>query len=125
MRLKYGIAIAGAHGKTTTTLWWPRFWAREARSYGRNRWKVEQRRSHAKLGQGVPGGRGGRKRRDVFKAFSYDRGRHHDGSEHLDYYGDMDRIKNAFLEFINKVPFYGVAVLCLDDEHIQAILPRV
>jgi UDP-N-acetylmuramate--alanine ligase len=45
--------------------------------------------------------------------------------EHLDYYGEMDRIKAAFLEFINKVPFYGAAVLCLDDEHIQAILPRV
>src|SRR5678815_2435883 len=45
--------------------------------------------------------------------------------EHLDHYADLDAIKAAFVEFINKVPFYGVAILCLDDENVQSILPRI
>ncbi|MCG8615480.1 MAG: UDP-N-acetylmuramate--L-alanine ligase, partial [Desulfobacterales bacterium] len=45
--------------------------------------------------------------------------------EHLDYYKDIDDIKDKFVQFINSVPFYGLAVLCLDNEHIQDILPRV
>jgi UDP-N-acetylmuramate--alanine ligase len=45
--------------------------------------------------------------------------------EHLDYYKDINEIKDAFLAFINKVPFYGVAVLCLDQVHIQSLLPQV
>ncbi|MCI0526516.1 MAG: UDP-N-acetylmuramate--L-alanine ligase, partial [Nitrospira sp.] len=45
--------------------------------------------------------------------------------EHLDFYGDIDRIKAAFLQFVNKVPFYGAVVLCLDQPHIQEILPRI
>jgi len=46
-------------------------------------------------------------------------------AEHLDYYKDIDEIKDAFLAFINKVPFYGVSVLCLDQPHIQALIPSV
>ena len=46
-------------------------------------------------------------------------------AEHLDYYRDIDEIKDAFLAFINKVPFYGVAMLCLDQPHIQALIPKV
>jgi UDP-N-acetylmuramate--alanine ligase len=46
--------------------------------------------------------------------------------EHLDYYrGGIEQIKEAFLEFINKIPFYGLAVLCLDARHIQDLIPRV
>jgi UDP-N-acetylmuramate--alanine ligase len=45
--------------------------------------------------------------------------------EHLDYYKDITEIREAFLEFINKVPFYGLSVLCLDQPHIQALLPSV
>jgi len=45
--------------------------------------------------------------------------------EHLDYYRDLDHIQETFLEFINKVPFYGQAVLCLEDANTQKILPRV
>ena len=46
-------------------------------------------------------------------------------AEHLDYYRDLTHIQETFLHFINKVPFYGSAVLCLDQENIQALLPRV
>jgi UDP-N-acetylmuramate--alanine ligase len=45
--------------------------------------------------------------------------------EHLDHYGDFDAVKDAFVEFIENVPFYGAAVLCLDHPEVQALLPRV
>ncbi len=45
--------------------------------------------------------------------------------EHLDHYGDFERVKDAFVEFIENVPFYGAAVLCLDHSEVQALLPRV
>jgi UDP-N-acetylmuramate--alanine ligase len=45
--------------------------------------------------------------------------------EHLDYYGSFDRVKDAFVEFIENTPFYGAALLCLDHPEVQAILPRV
>jgi UDP-N-acetylmuramate--alanine ligase len=45
--------------------------------------------------------------------------------EHLDHYLSIDEIRAAFLEFIQKVPFYGAAILCLDDENVQQILPSV
>src|SRR3546814_17797922 len=45
--------------------------------------------------------------------------------EHLDHYGDFDRVKNAFVEFVENVPFYGAAVLCLDHAEVQAIIPRL
>jgi UDP-N-acetylmuramate--alanine ligase len=45
--------------------------------------------------------------------------------EHLDFYTGIEDIKEKFLQFINSVPFYGVSVLCLDDEHIQNILPEI
>jgi len=45
--------------------------------------------------------------------------------EHMDYYRDLAQIKDAFVTFINKIPFYGLAVLCLDHENVQAIIPEV
>ena len=45
--------------------------------------------------------------------------------EHLDHYGTHEKIKEAFVEFASRVPFYGLAVLCLDHPHVQDILPRV
>ncbi|MEI9852075.1 MAG: UDP-N-acetylmuramate--L-alanine ligase [Sphingomonas sp.] len=45
--------------------------------------------------------------------------------EHLDHYGDFDRVKSAFVEFVENVPFYGAALLCLDHPEVQAIIPRV
>ena len=46
-------------------------------------------------------------------------------ADHLDYYNSVEEIGETFLEFINKVPFYGTAVLCLDQENIQQLIPRI
>src|SRR5436190_3404712 len=45
--------------------------------------------------------------------------------EHMDYYHDMEDVRKCFGDFVNKVPFYGAAVLCLDDPHVQAVIPKV
>src|SRR5207237_9536770 len=45
--------------------------------------------------------------------------------EHMDYYRDMDDVRRCFADFVNKVPFYVAAVLCLDDPHVQAVIPKV
>lgn len=45
--------------------------------------------------------------------------------EHMDYYKDMDDMRDCFVNFVNKVPFYGASVLCLDDPHVQAVIPHV
>jgi len=45
--------------------------------------------------------------------------------EHMDYYHDMEDVRRCFADFVNKVPFYGVSVLCLDDPHVQAVIPKV
>jgi UDP-N-acetylmuramate--alanine ligase len=45
--------------------------------------------------------------------------------EHMDYYADMDDVRNCFTSFLNKVPFYGAAILCLDDPQVQAVIPHV
>src|ERR671914_540948 len=45
--------------------------------------------------------------------------------EHMDSYADMDDVRKSFADFVNKVPFYGAAVLCLDDPHVQAVIPNV
>ncbi|MBI5379071.1 MAG: UDP-N-acetylmuramate--L-alanine ligase [Nitrospirae bacterium] len=127
MRLKYGIAVAGAHGKTTTTSM-----AATVLAYGGLDptvvigGRLNSLGSNARLGQGE------------FLVAEADES---DGSflrlsptiavvtnidaEHLDYYGTLDAIQEAFLRFINKVPFYGTAVLCLDEPAIQSLLPRV
>jgi UDP-N-acetylmuramate--alanine ligase len=127
MRLKYGVAIAGAHGKTTTTSLVANVLAEGGLDptivIGG---KVNALGSHARLGRG-----------DLLVAEADES----DGSfmklspavvvvtnvdqEHLDYYRTMERLCEAFLEFINKVPFYGLAVLCADDPHLCALLPRV
>jgi UDP-N-acetylmuramate--alanine ligase len=45
--------------------------------------------------------------------------------EHMDYYHDMEDVRQCFAQFVNKVPFYGAAILCLDDPHVQAVIPNV
>jgi UDP-N-acetylmuramate--alanine ligase len=128
MRLKYGVAVAGAHGKTTTTS----MVASVLTAGGLDPTVVIGGRldiwggSNAKLGQG-----------DILVAEADES----DGSflalsptisvvtnidlEHLDHYGTMDAIRDTFTAFVNKVPFYGAAVLCLDNEEIQRIIPRL
>ncbi|MDD3802055.1 MAG: UDP-N-acetylmuramate--L-alanine ligase [Desulfuromonas thiophila] len=127
MRLKYGIAIAGTHGKTTTTS----MVATLLSHAGIDPTAVVGGRlnalgTNAKLGQGP------------FMVVEADES---DGSflklsptiavvtnidrDHLDYYADLDAIRQVFVDFVNKIPFYGLAVLCLDDANVQAMLPQV
>ncbi len=128
MRLKYGIAVAGSHGKTTTTS------------------MVATVLSHAGLDPTVVvGGRvgtmGGANARVGSSDLLVVESDESDGSflklapilaivtnidcEHLDHYRSMDAVRAAFAGFVNKVPFYGAAIVCLDDENVQRILPLV
>ena len=127
MRLKFGIAVAGSHGKTTTTS------------------MVATILSEAGLDPTVVvGGRVGtmgsnaRVGKSDFLVVEADES---DGSflklspilavvtnidrEHLDHYAGIEEIRSAFCEFINKIPFYGAAILCLDDENVQQVLPSI
>jgi UDP-N-acetylmuramate--alanine ligase len=127
MRTKYAVTIAGSHGKTTTTS----LVATVLRHAGLDPTvvvggKVNALGSNARLGEG-----------DLFVAEADES----DGSflkltptigvitnidaEHLDHYGTHENVKAAFLQFANKVPFYGLLVMCLDHPHVQEILPRV
>ncbi len=127
MRLKFGVAIAGAHGKTTTTSIVAAVLAHAGLDptfvVGG---KVNAVGTHARLGRSdlliteadESDGSFLRLSPAIAVVTNLDR-------EHLDYYRSMDRLKAAFLEFINKVPFYGVAVLCADDVHLRAMLPRI
>src|SRR3954471_15763682 len=128
MRLKFGIAIAGSHGKTTTTS------------------MVAAVLIHAGLDPTVMvGGRAavlrGSNARVGVGDYLVVESDESDGSflklapilavvtnidrEHLDHYADLDAICRAFVEFVNRVPFYGASILCLDDENVQRILPRI
>lgn len=127
MRLKYGIAVAGAHGKTTTTSMIAAVLAHAGLDptavVGG---KLQGLGGGAKLGQGEylvaeadeSDGSFLRLSPAVAVVTNLDR-------EHLDHYRDLAHIQETFLEFINRIPFYGVAVLCLDDPHIPSLLPRV
>lgn len=127
MRLKFGVAIAGAHGKTTTTS----LVANVLASGGLDPTmviggKVNALGSHARLGRGEllvaeadeSDGSFLRLSPTVVAVTNLDR-------EHLDHYGSMEQIENSFLEFINKIPFYGLAVLCADDDRLRALFPRI
>jgi len=127
MRLKFGVAIAGAHGKTTTTS----MVANVLASGGLDPTmviggKVNALGSHARLGRGEllvaeadeSDGSFLRLSPTIVAVTNLDR-------EHLDHYGSMEKIYDSFLEFINKIPFYGVAVLCSDDERLRALFPRI
>ena len=126
MRLRYGIAIAGAHGKTTTTS----MVALVLERAGLDPTAVIGGRlsafgSNARLGRGAP---------MVVEADESDRSFltlspaialvTNIDREHMDAYGSWQALKDAFLQFINKVPFYGAAVLCTDDEPVRELMPR-
>ena len=127
MRLKYGVAIAGAHGKTTTTSLVANVLAEGGLDptivIGG---KVNALGSHARLGRGdllvaeadESDGSFMKLSPTVVVVTNVDR-------EHLDHYGTMERLCETFLDFINKVPFYGLSVLCADDPSLAALLPRV
>lgn len=126
-RLKYGILVAGAHGKTTTT-------SMIATMLAHGNFdptvviggKLRATGSNARLGQGE---------------FIVAEADESDGSflklsptiavvtnidrEHLDFFRGLEEIKEAFVAFINKVPFYGLAILCRENEFIREILPGI
>ncbi len=128
MRLKYGIAIAGSHGKTTTTS----MTATVLNTAGLDPTVVVGGKTASM------GGSNARVGQSDFLVVESDES---DGSflklspilaivtnidrEHLDHYPSIVEIRAAFLEFIQKVPFYGAAILCLDDENIQQLLPSI
>ena len=127
MRLKYGIAIAGSHGKTTTTSMVATILDRAGFDPtmvvgGR----VNAMGTNARLGHGdymvVEADESDKSflklSPTIAVVTNIDR-------EHLDFYEDVDEIRECFLQFINKVPFYGVAIICLDDSNIQAIIPQI
>jgi UDP-N-acetylmuramate--alanine ligase len=126
MRLRYGIAIAGAHGKTTTTS----MVALVLERAGLDPTAVIGGRlsafgSNARLGGGqsmvVEADESDRSFLKLSPALALvtnlDR-------EHMDAYGSWEALKDAFVEFINKVPFYGAAILCTDDEAVRGLVPR-
>ncbi|MGC1660014.1 MAG: UDP-N-acetylmuramate--L-alanine ligase [Candidatus Acidiferrales bacterium] len=127
MRLKYGIAVAGAHGKTTTTSMVASVLAAAGLDPtfvvgGR----VNHAGSNARVGQGeymvVEADESDRSflllAPVVAVVTTIDR-------EHLDQYSSLEEIQQVFLEFVNRVPFYGAVVLCVDEPNVQAILPGV
>ncbi|MFQ5912713.1 MAG: UDP-N-acetylmuramate--L-alanine ligase [Nitrospinota bacterium] len=127
MRMKYGVAVAGAHGKTTTTSLVAAVLAEGGLDPttivgGR----VNSLGSHAHWGSGEylvaeadeSDGSFLRLIPTVAVVTNID-------AEHLDYYGSFDAVREAFWEFINKVPFYGFSVLCADDEPLRALIPRI
>ena len=127
MRLKYGIAVGGAHGKTTTTA----MIAEVLTHAGLDPTvviggRVGKLRSGAKLGRGElmvaeadeSDGSFLKIKPTIAVVTNIDR-------EHLDYYRDLAEIQDTFAEFLSRVPFYGAAVVCLDDPNVRDILPRV
>ncbi|MBW2356155.1 MAG: UDP-N-acetylmuramate--L-alanine ligase, partial [Deltaproteobacteria bacterium] len=127
MRLKYSVAVAGAHGKTTTT-----GLVAEVLAGGGLDPTVVIGGKLKSVGVNALLGRG-----DFIVAEADES----DGSflnfsptiavvtnidrEHLDFYADLASIQEAFLRFIDRIPFYGLAVLCLDSPALQEIIPRV
>jgi UDP-N-acetylmuramate--alanine ligase len=128
MRLKQGIAIAGTHGKTTTTSLVASVLAEGGLDPtfvigGR----LNSAGSHARLGAGEF---------IVVEADESDASFLHlqpvlavvtnIDADHMETYEhSMDRLKQAFIDFVHRLPFYGMAVLCQDDANIRAIIPRI
>ena len=127
MRLKWGIAVAGTHGKTTTTSI-----VASVLDAGQfdptviNGGIINAYGTNARLGGGE---------------WIVVEGDESDGTfiklpatiavvtnidpEHLDYYGDFDTLKAAFAKFVQNIPFYGFATMCIDDPEVQALIPQV
>ncbi len=128
MRLKYGIAVAGAHGKTTTTSMistilmegnldptivvggrMDNFGGTNARLGSGEFMVVEADESDGSFNKLTP---------SIAVVTNMDR-------EHMDFYKTMPQLKKAFLSFLNKVPFYGLSVICGDDPYLRILSPKV
>lgn len=128
MRLKFGIAIAGSHGKTTTT------------SIVASIFHAADLDPTVVVGGKVAAMQGSNARvgKSAILVVESDES---DGSflklapivavvtnidrEHLDHYTSLEGVQKAFTEFVNRVPFYGAAILCMEDENIQQIFPNI
>src|SRR6187549_197286 len=127
MRLRYGIAIAGAHGKTSTTsmvaLVLERAGLDPTAVIGG---KLSAFGSNARLGRGdymvVEADESDRSFLKLTPAIAVITNIDH---EHMESYGSWDALQQAFVDFANKVPFYGTVVACLDDEPVRALVPRM
>ena len=128
MRLKYGIAVAGSHGKTTTTS----MIASILTKGGFDPTVVIGGRLN------IWGGSNARLGRSDFLVAEADES---DGSflalspsiavvsnidhEHIEFYRSMNNLRKTFIDFINKIPFYGRAILCVDDKEVQGLIPKL
>ncbi|HZD94558.1 MAG TPA: UDP-N-acetylmuramate--L-alanine ligase, partial [Candidatus Sulfotelmatobacter sp.] len=127
MRLKYGIAIAGMHGKTTTTSMVAAVLAAGGLDPtvvvgGR----VDAMGSNARLGKSqYLVAEADESDRSFLKLFPILAVVTNIDREHMDCYRDMNDVEQAFLDFIDRVPFYGMAVLCHDDGRLRNMLPRL
>ena len=125
MRLRYSIAVAGAHGKTTTTS----MIALVLERAGLDPTAVIGGRlsafgSNARLGRGeLMVAEADESDRSFLKLFPTMAVVTNIDHEHLDSYGGFDDLQQAFVDFANKVPFYGAVIACADDRHLAAILP--
>ncbi|HEX7183987.1 MAG TPA: UDP-N-acetylmuramate--L-alanine ligase [Thermoanaerobaculia bacterium] len=127
MRLRYGIGVAGTHGKTTTTS----LVGTVLTEAGLDPTVIVGGRLRL-LGTGA---RLGQSQYLVAEADEYDRSFlrltpviavvTNIDSDHLDTYGNLQAIQDAFVEFANRVPFFGRLIVCLDDPNVQQVLPRV
>jgi UDP-N-acetylmuramate--alanine ligase len=127
MRLKYGIAIAGMHGKTTTTSMVAAVLAAggldptvvvggRVDAMGSN---ARLGKSHYLVAEADESDRSFLKLSPILAVVTnIDR-------EHMDCYRDMADVEQAFIDFVDRVPFYGMAVLCNDDERLRSLLPRL
>src|SRR5205823_8783884 len=127
MRLRYAIAVAGSHGKTTTTSMIAFVLERAgldptAVIGGR----VSAFGSNARLGGGqyvvVEADESDRTFLKLFPTIAVMTNIDH---EHLENYGGFGDLQQAFVDFANKVPFYGAVVACLDDPSLAAVVPRI
>ncbi|MCX7974255.1 MAG: UDP-N-acetylmuramate--L-alanine ligase [Candidatus Aminicenantes bacterium] len=127
MRMKYGIAVAGSHGKTTTTSMIAL--VLEAGGFDPTivvGGRLNKLGSHGKLGAG-----------DFLVAEADESDRSflylspfiavltNIDLEHLDHYHSLDDLKKTFIDFANKVPFYSPVILCLDDPNLQDLIPKI
>ncbi len=127
MRLRFSIAVAGAHGKTTTTsmiaLVLERAGLDPTAAIGG---RLSAFGSNARLGQGefmvAEADESDRSFLKLFPTIAVITNIDH---EHLDSYGSFSELQQAFVDFANKVPFYGSVVCCADDEHLAAVMPRM
>ena len=127
MRMKFGVAVAGAHGKTTTT--WLASLVLDRGGLDPTivvGGRLRALDTNARLGRGrflvaeadESDGSFLRLNPTIAVVTNLDR-------EHLDHYGTMEKLRATFVEFANRVPFYGAAIVCIDDAGVRGILPQL